>query len=339
MRFGVGILSEQPQSELASFATKIEALGYDNIWVADERFYRDPYVTMANFCFATQRAMLGTSVTNPYTRYPAVTAAAIASLDELSGGRTILGMGAGGSNHRMLGIKREKPAVALREAIAVIRRLIAGEKVTYEGEIVKVYDAKLDFQPIRPQIPIYIAARGPTILELAGELADGVIIGGFTSEKGINYALDHVERGAARANRSLDDIDVVSWIYTSVSDDPRAAKNAVRKLVVISIINSRPIVDEIGLPIPPKLREALDRHDWSQAPDVLPEYLGLLSDELIDMFSVSGSVADCAERVRTLGKLGIRQMAILPFATERDTKEDVVTRFKTEVVPKAFETT
>lgn len=336
MRFGVGILSERPQSELATLATKIEKLGYDNIWIADERFYRDPYVTMANFCFATQTVQLGTSVTNPYTRYPAVTAAAIASLDELSGGRAILGIGAGGSNHRMLGIKREKPAVALREAITVIRRLIAGEKVTYEGEIVKVYDAKLDFQPIRPQIPVYIAARGPSILELAGEIADGVIIGGFTSEEGIHYALEHVARGAARANRSLDDIDIVSWLYTSISDDPQAARRAVRKLVVISIINSKPIVDEIRLPIPRKLREALDRHNWSQAPDVLPEYLDLLSEEIIDRFSVSGTVADCAERIRVLSKLGIRQMAILPFATEHDSKEDVVTRFKTEVVPRAF---
>ncbi|HHV79343.1 MAG TPA: LLM class flavin-dependent oxidoreductase [Firmicutes bacterium] len=337
MRFGVGILSERPQSELATLATKIEKLGYDNIWIADERFYRDPYVTMANFCFATQRVQLGTSVTNPYTRYPAVTAAAIASLDELSGGRAVLGIGAGGSNHRMLGIKREKPAVALREAITVIRRLIAGEKVTYEGQIVKVYDAKLDFQPIRPHIPVYIAARGPNILELAGEIADGVIIGGFTSEEGIHYALEHVARGAARANRSLDDIDVVSWLYTSISDDPQAARRAVRKLVVISIINSRPIVDEIGLPIPRKLREALDRHNWSQAPDVLPEYLDLLSEEIIDRFSVSGTVADCAERIRVLSKLGIRQMAILPFATDHDSKEDVVTRFKTEVVSRAFE--
>jgi 5,10-methylenetetrahydromethanopterin reductase len=190
----------------------------------------------------------------------------------------------------------------------------------------------LDFRPYRDRIPVYVAARGPAILELAGELADGVIIGGFASRAGLEYALRHVRKGAERAGRSLDDIDVVSWLYTSVSRDSRAAKQAVRKLVVISVINSRPIIDEIGVELPPALRAALDEHDWSQAPDVIPRYLDLLSDELIEQFSVAGTVEECAAKVRTVLGAGAKQLAILPFATPTDSKLDIIRRFREEVV-------
>ncbi|HHV56606.1 MAG TPA: LLM class flavin-dependent oxidoreductase [Firmicutes bacterium] len=337
MRFGVGIMGEFAASAFAQYVRGIEDLGYDYVWIADERFWRDPYVAMTVCALNTRKVVIGTAVTNPYTRFPAVTAAAMATVDEVADGRTVLGIAAGGSNHRMLGIKRERPALAVREAVNVFRRLVAGEKFSFNGTLVKVYDAKLDFTPVRPRIPVYIAARGPSMLELAGEIADGVIIGGFSSEEGIKYALDHVRRGAAKAGRSLDNIDVVSWLYTSVSDDdPASAKKAVSQLVIVSIINSRPILGEMGLELPEELRAALDKNDWKQDHEYISKYLSLLPEDLINKFSVSGTVDNCALTIRRIAELGVNQLAILPFATKEHTKQDIVNIFKTKVVPKAF---
>src|SRR4051794_18965122 len=109
------------------YAHHIEDLGLGTLWYADERFYREPYVGLAACALATSRLLLGTCVTDPYTRHPALTAAAIASLDELSNGRAVLGLGAGISGYNNLGITLERPAIRLREAITMVRRLLAGE--------------------------------------------------------------------------------------------------------------------------------------------------------------------------------------------------------------------
>ena len=201
----------------------------------------------------TQRSRIGPSVTNPYTRHPALTAAAIATVDELSGGRAVLALGAGGGLEQF-GIDRVNPVGALREAIQIIRGLTAGEKVDFAGRHFTVNGAQLGFD-WRRQIPVYIAARGPRILELAGEVADGVIIGGFAQPAGLKYALDRVVAGLDRAGRGWADIDVVAWLYTCVSDDREAARRAVSRMVMASVITSRTILDQLGIVLPAELAD------------------------------------------------------------------------------------
>ncbi|HKM39365.1 MAG TPA: LLM class flavin-dependent oxidoreductase [bacterium] len=337
MKFGVGIMGSLATSDFVQYVKEIESLGYDNAWIADERFWRDPYVSMTACALNTNKLTIGTSVTNPYTRYPAITAAAMASVDEVSAGRAVLGIAAGGSNHRMLGIKREKPALAVREAVTVFRRLLAGDKFTFEGKVVQVYEAEIDFTPLRSKIPVYIAARGPLMLRLAGEIGDGVIIGGFTSAEGIKYALSHVQKGAEKAGRSIADLEIVAWLYASVSDDdPGSAKRAVSDLVMISIINSRPILSEIGVELPDKLKRALQKNDWRQDYEYMPEYIEALPQELIDQFSLAGTVDDCISAVRRIASLGVDQLAILPFPPTGKSNRDVVATFKREVAARAF---
>src|SRR5215469_9913537 len=127
------MLGNVPMAQMVERAKLAEANGYDALWVADERFYREVYSTLAVLALNTGKVKLGTCVTDPYARHPALTAMAIATLDEISNGRALLGFGAGISGFAELGIVRNKPARAMREAIELIRQLLKGETVDFKG--------------------------------------------------------------------------------------------------------------------------------------------------------------------------------------------------------------
>ena len=145
VEYGVGLPPSGPVADLVALAEEIERLGYRYLWVNDERLERDPFTVLAAMAQRTERIRLGPGVTNPYSRHPALIATATATLDELSGGRAVLGLGAGGTNHRALGIERKAPATALREASELIRALWAGSTITVEGDVVRAREARLDF--------------------------------------------------------------------------------------------------------------------------------------------------------------------------------------------------
>jgi len=201
---------------MPGYARQLEEWGYDHIWCPDERFERSPYAVLTLAARATERARLGISVTNPYTRHPLITGAAVATVNEASGGRAVLGLGAGASSlFERQGIKRPSPPVtAIREAVELLRPFMRGERVDFGGRTYSFRGADIDFES-RP-VPIYIAARGPRLLRLAGEVADGVIIGSLTSREGLEYALENVMQGLERSNRDLSEFDVVLWAYTSI---------------------------------------------------------------------------------------------------------------------------
>src|SRR5205085_117130 len=154
-----------PLEELVATARSAEQLGYRHLWATDDRLQKDVFVVLAAIARATRELRLGPGVTNPFSRRPALIATAVATLDELSGGRAALGLGAGGTNHRALGIRRKAPVAALRESIALIRALLAGDEVTTNGRVVHAEGARLDFTPVRRSIPVYVGARAPRMLE------------------------------------------------------------------------------------------------------------------------------------------------------------------------------
>ena len=333
VRTGVGLFGDMPMAELVRTAREIEEMGYDDLWFGDERFYRDVYVCLSHIAHATERIGLGVSVTNPYTRHPALTAVAAASVDELSGHRLKLGIGAGGSNHGPLGISRPRPRTAIKEMTEVVRRLWRGEEVDFHGKVIELNSGRLDFTPEHADIPIYVAARGPETLKLAGQIADGAIIGALSSEAGIRYARRQIAAGAALAGRDADEVDVVAWIYTSISDDAAAARAAVARLVVNSLQNSRDILAEIGLELPDDLRAFFERTLWSQAIDVVDEAAKLLPQHIVDQLSLTGTVREVAQKIERIALSGVREIAVLPFAPAGGSRMEVVRRFQREVVP------
>src|SRR5262249_23974167 len=243
LRFGAGLLGHYSRaysvSRVAELGALCERLGFDSYWVADQRWMRDVWVSLTATATRTSRILLGTRVTDPYVRHPALTAVAVASLDELSGGRAILGLGAGGSGFREMGIERKKPVTALREAIELIRRLLAGEEVDYPGELVRFHRGALEFTA-RREIPVVIVARGPKILELGGRVADGVMVASMASPPAVKWGIEHVRAGMRKAGRSAAAVELSSMVYTSISDDGPAARWIVRRGIPPALRGSFP---------------------------------------------------------------------------------------------------
>lgn len=308
MRFAFATIPTGPPAETVGLIRFAERLNFDVAWMPDQTFHRDPFVTLAACALGTERITLGVGVTNPYTRHPAVTARAAATLSELSGGRFVLGIGAGNRKELidLLGLPSDRAGARCREAAVTIKRLLAGERVTHRSSTLVIDGVELEVGRT-PLTPIYLAARGPQILQAAGEVADGVIIGALVSEAGLGFALSHVRSGTGRAGRSLDDIEVVSWVTTIVTDDRDGVIDRLRPTVA-HIVGGAPVevLDAIGLS---KARI----HEFKQAyaqggPGAAAP---LVDPGLTDLLTIVGSAPAVAERLDALAAAGVSQLAVL----------------------------
>jgi 5,10-methylenetetrahydromethanopterin reductase len=333
LEYGLGLPPTAPVVELLDLAVEAERLGYRWLWVNDERLERDPFTVLAAMAERTERIRLGTGVTNPYSRHPALVATAMATLDELSNGRAVLGLGAGGTNHRALGIERTAPATVLRQSIQLIRDLWGGATVSIEGNVVRAREARLDFSPPRGPLPIYLGTRGPRMLELAGELADGVIVGNVATPRGWAYALDRIAAGAASAGRTLEDVRLTAWLYACVADDEQQALEAIQPMAATSLVTSRPVLDRLGIEMPADFAAAMVARDWSLAREDVAVAGRTLPPDLVLRFGLAGTPQSCRSRLRELLEAvpQISQVAIVPFAAGAGTVEQTVRRFIHEV--------
>jgi len=322
--FGTQITLDRAWGEVGSaaeYARQLEDWGYDTIWCPDERFERSPYVVLALAAGATKGSRLGVSVTNPYTRHPLITGSAVATLNELSGGRAVLGLGAGASTlFERHGMERpHPPTVAIKEALEMLRPFLEGGRVDHAGRTHRLTGADIDFES-RP-VPIYVAARGPRLLQLAGEVADGVIVGSLTSKEGLKYALGNVELGLERSGRGMDELEVVLWAYTAISEDGAEARGRVRGLVASSMWSSRSILGRLGVdmedwePLEKEMKDGLRR---GMPPNrVYSSAAARLNDALIDAWSLAGDVESVAGSVKTAFRVGVDQVAILAMGDSR----------------------
>jgi 5,10-methylenetetrahydromethanopterin reductase len=299
--------------------------------MADERLLRNVYAGLAAAAMATHTIQLGVAVTNPYTRHPAHTAAAIATVDEISGGRAVLGLGAGGDMSHY-GLAKDRPSRAIRETADIVRELTRGSRLSYRGEMFSTNHAHLGFPPAR-QVPVYIAGRGPRILSLSGEVGDGVILGGFASEGGLRYALERVHAGMSVTGRTWESLDVVAWVYTSVSANADLARKAVRRIVMASMVTSRNVLGEIGVSLPLRLRQFLDRRQWVLSPEDLSAAAEQLEDEHLAAFSVFGTAGTCIEKLAAIGAAPVSQIALVLFAPEGGDTDTLLDQIGRQVLP------
>jgi 5,10-methylenetetrahydromethanopterin reductase len=218
LAFGLGVWQGLTFAELARLGAEAEQLGYASLWYANHKLYRDMFVGLTMLAAHTQRVKLGTFVAEPYSLHPALVAAAAASLDEACGGRLVLGLGTGGANFKELGLARQRPARAMAESIELMRRLLAGDRLTFEGEVFSVTDAWLHLPP-RPHIPIVLASRGDLVLQVAGRLADGVMLSTYATPRGQRHAREMVALGARQANRSVDQVHQIIRVDLALDDD------------------------------------------------------------------------------------------------------------------------
>jgi len=334
LRTGLLMLPSRPVPEMAALAARAEALGYDDVWLADERFFREVYATLSAFAQSTRRVRLGPCVTDPYSRHPALTAMAVATLDEIAGGRAVLGIGAGVSGLAELGIDSSRSATAIREGIDLIRRLLAGETVTVKGEI-SFQEGRLDFTPSRADIPIYVASQRPAGCRVAGRVADGAIMQGALAEPLVRFLRDTVHGAALEAGRDPRRIELVARLNACIHDDRRAARDAMRPTVVRSLAAQRNdffTFVTAGLTVPRPLADRLRNLPYTHDPAPLRAIAPDVPDEFVDACTLTGPPSVVAAEVVRLARAGIAQVMIYPLAVD-GRLETTVERFQREVMP------
>src|SRR5438132_6915890 len=212
-------------------AEHAEILGYESLWIADTGAGPDAFVVAAMAAMVTRSARIGTAVVPLYTRALPVHAAGAGSVAQLAPGRFILGVGV--SSETIVdtwgGVPFRRPLARMRESVGVLRQMLAGERVTFDGKTVRTRSFRLVSPPPRP-VPIYVAALMPAMLELAGEIADGVILN-FMPVEAVPRMLAHVRAGAERAGRDPGAIEVVARFQTVVTDDVAPARSAIRHMM------------------------------------------------------------------------------------------------------------
>ncbi len=331
---GVLLNAEYPAAELIRLGVLAEELGYRSFMYVDVRFHRECYIGLASVALHTKRILLAPGVTDPYSRHPAITAASVATLDELSGGRAMLGLGLGGAGFKELGIEKTLPVAALRESIGVIRRLWRGEEVTLDGKVVSLHGGRLAFKPVRDRIPIFIATQGTQISRLSGEVADGVLIANTVSEEGLAFYLQQIAAGAAKAGRPVAEIDVNLRWEVCISHDEAAALHVMRRRLAQRMIAAYPhwaFLKPLGVSVSSAFEAIAARKD----PALLDDAIEALPMEVVDASVLAGNPDRVAARIAPLLRREVTGVTIRPHACSGTRVEDVMRLFMREVVPLA----
>lgn len=316
----------------APLARRCEELGFDVLWHSNERFYREMFIRMASSAMATSHIQLGGAVAEPFAVHPILTAQSLATVDELSGGRANLALGAGGSGFQMMGVKRRHSATALREAYELMKRLLAGEEVTYQGQIVTAERARLQFTSGH-SIPLWIATRGDRTLETSGEYADAVMLATYANPAGIREATGLIEQGARRAGRSIETLRLMSRVETCVHRDPQVAYEGTRLMLTRILWVSYPdrgFVKRVGLEVPAELEALIAKRDY----DLIPQAVNLIPDEFVEAFTWVGTPAMVAERVIAVAReTGVQEFGFWVLLAAGQTREEAVQLIAAEVLP------
>lgn len=336
MKVSVASLGEEPTRRFLDQVRLAELLGFEAFYHADEKWTRDVYVRLGAAAAVTQRLKLGISVTDPVTRHPALTAQATSTLAELAAGLTVV-MGAGSHFESLPGYSRANPVAGIREAFELMRRLFDGERVTLEGTIVRFTGGKLDYDPsARPRLSV--ASRGPKILKLAGEVADGALIGSFATPPGIRYAKGHIGAGLEASGRSWDDFHLASWLYVSILDDPSEdPPEDMRRGVSHALWSSRNIlfgmVDELAPDATEEFHRFIAEAPYEWSPEVMADLRRVIPTGLFDSLAIAGTAPQVVERLKALEAEGVQEAVLWPFPKEGQDVEELLVKLGEGVLP------
>jgi 5,10-methylenetetrahydromethanopterin reductase len=313
--------------DVVKLAQLAEEVGISRLGISDVIFYPDTYQLQALCAFVTKHMCIGSLVTNPYTRHPAVIAGAAATLDEISNGRAFVGIGAGAGIGK-LGVIRSPPAPTIREAVHIIRELLGGGEVNFQGNTYQLSDkgSRLEFPPKRT-IPILIGTRSPKIAKLAGELADIVVIGArYISDQQITNYLRWISEGASRSKRDIDSIEIAPRLTICASEDGELAMQSVKLYSAYYLALLRPadfLIEEAKLQ---KIIDAVRQvKGWYFSPNVKypKEIDNLVDEEIVDRFAVAGTPDECIKKIRNvLRRYRFTSISLNVAAVRRDNTFD-----------------
>lgn len=320
MTFEAEITPGMSPAEAVELGCLVEDAGFDRLGVSCVALWPDTYQLQALIAARTSRIQIGSMVTNPYTRHAAVHASALATLQELSGGRAFCGIGVGAGLEE-LGIDYPRPVATLRETIGAIRGLLTGEKVDLNGRTVHLDGAAL-LRPPKHHVPIAIGTRSPGVMKLAGEVADIALVGArhLTPEIVARYR-GWLAEGAARVGRDVSEVEVLPRVTLCVSEDEDLAVDSVKRFAAHYL----DILGDYGPPVDPERRAAivatlqeatgwyfdLDRYDP-------PEMNRLIDADLARKFAIVGTPEQCAQQLRNLLDLGFEGVSCNLAAVKRD---------------------
>jgi 5,10-methylenetetrahydromethanopterin reductase len=287
--------------ESIEYVKYAESKGFEAVWQAESRLVRDAIVPMAAFAAHTTRIKIGSGVVNNWTRNVALQAATFLTLDDLAPNRIIFGVGAWWDPlAQNVGIKRDKPLLAMREHITVVRDLWAMKNVTFHGEFVNVTGIELDVVHGRREprhIPIMIGATGPKMMKLTGEIADGVVLNYLVSPKYNLEAMDQLTEGAKVAGRHLEEIDRPQLVVCSVDHDRKKALDGARKLVT-QYLGQQPHIMKASGVSQELLDDIAEVLTWPATEEQIEKAMALVPDDVVQMITASGTPQEVKAKVR-----------------------------------------
>ena len=301
------------------YAQHAEAAGFEAVWQAESRLVREATVPLAAFGAVTERIKLGSGVSALWTRNPALLASTFSTLDDLAPGRAILGLGAWWEPlASKVGVDRRRPLLAMREIVTVVRALLAMETVTFDGEFVHLDGVELDYvhqERVPKDVPIVIGATGMKMMELAGEIGDGVLLNYLVSPSYDREALEHLAIGAAKVGKVVADIDRPQLVVCSMDDDRQAALDGARLLVTQYLGQQPHIMKASGVP-----QEVLDDVGavltWPATHDQVVEASRRVPDEIVQMITASGTPDECRAKVAEYVANGCTCPVLYPLAPD-----------------------
>jgi 5,10-methylenetetrahydromethanopterin reductase len=302
-----------------------ERLGYDQVWIGDSQsIWRELYVLLGAAANATTRVYLGSGVTNPVTRVPAVTASALVTLHELSGGRMILGVGSGYSSVQTVGMKASTLS-ELESFVGQIRDLCRGK--TAQGAS---GETRLTFGGADKCPPVFVAASGPKMLRLAGRVGDGAILA-RVSLKGdvLERMLECVSEGRRQRTTPTDGFQICAAIPVCVDADKQKAIAAVRPHVARSLITPLWRFSPEAVEAGKKLERLYECYDHLNP---TAQHAQAVPDAVVPEFSIAGTAAECREQAARVFERGVDQITIRPYAVEGSSRSATIESFAREVM-------
>jgi 5,10-methylenetetrahydromethanopterin reductase len=326
--FGITFLAADPPNRFVELVRLAEDSGFDYIWVADTSLYGRYVYTYLTLCaLHTRHARIGPNCTHPYTRHPAVNFNAMTTIDELSQGRAIMNLGAGGGTMKELGYK-VAPVQDVRDMIVVGRRLLTGDPVDYTVQGVSMAGARLRFLA-RKDMPIYVTASGPRMLQLGGELCDGVVFMAGTDSACIGFALESIRQGAEKGGRSPEALDRACCVFGTLGEDRGRARDGCRAIAAWFVQSQPKYVEVAGIPRGQvdAIREAFSGS--AHGPEA-KRAAALVTEEMIDKTTLAGNEADFRAGIERILGTGVRHVEFFP---EGEDRFGMTRRFGEGVIP------
>ncbi len=326
---GLMLSDELPPDRLIALVELTESLGYRELWLTDQRFWRDCYMGLTLAARHSERLLLGPGVNDPFTRHPATIAMAIATLDELSGGRAQLGLGVGGSGIREMKLPKERPVRALQEAIELIRAMLPGDVVHFAGEIFHLDGGQLGFKPTTADIPIYVATHSPQVLRLCGRLGVGVLLGNVATPRGLAEARAMLREGEVKAGRAPGSAPINLRLEACISHDDAAAIAAMKRRFAVRLLQTAPhwdYLDRLGILPTSAMRQAAETAS-------LEAMLQSLDDDAVRATALVGSPRSVIQQLLPLLEQGVDHITIRPYPCAGQDLDQTIVAFAQEVWP------